>query len=154
MQRRQLDIGNRTQQIGSKAYCHGSVLNIRDRAEEELRFARWTGSRVVHIKGQLACRFHKAAVETGDGIPILGPLLNAMRLHEFAVALRGKASALNFVVGAVIVAEDVVPDSAAASCSPTPKFLAGVLAEVRYVHNAIVRLGVVGAEKAPGDHGG
>src|SRR6202020_331680 len=154
MQRRQLDIGNRTQEIGSKAYFHGSVLNIRDRAEEELYLAGWVGAGEVDIEGHLACRFHKAATEARDGIPIFRPLLDAMRLHEFAVALRGKASALDFVVGAVLVAEDVVPDFAAARCSPTPKFLAGVLAEVGYVHDAVVGLVVVNAEKVAVDIAG
>src|SRR5882757_4747685 len=122
MQRRQLEISHRAQRVGSEACCHGSVANFHDRAEEELylarwaRWARWTGARFgeVHVQGHLVCGVNKAAVETGDGIPILGPLFNAMRLHELAVALGGEAPALDFVVGSVIVAEDGVPDAAAA----------------------------------------
>ncbi len=147
MHRRQLDIANRAQRVRSKAHRHGGVRKIRDGAEEEFYLARWTGAGEVDIEGHLACRFDKAAVETGDGIPILRPLLDAMRLHEFAIALRGEASALDFVVGAVIVAEDVVPDPAAASRSPTPKFFAGVLSEVGYMDDAVVGLVVVDAEE-------
>src|ERR1700679_212577 len=103
-------------------------MDVRDRAEGEGRPARWSGAGEVevNVEGHLACRFDEATVETGDGIPILRPLFDAMRLHEFAITLGGETSALNLVVWAIVVAEDVVPDPAAAGRSPTPKFFARI----------------------------
>ena len=110
--------------------------------------------KLMALRAIWRCCFDKAAVETGDGIPILRPLLDAARLHEFAVALRGEASALDFVVWAIVVAEDVVPDPAAASGSPAPEFFAGVLPEIGYVDDAVVRLVIVDAEEIAMDIAG
>ncbi len=109
------------------------------------------------VESQLGCGFDEAAVEIGDRIPEFGPLLNAAGFHEFAVALGGEASTLNLVIWTVVIAEDLVPDPAAAGGSPTPYFFARVLAEIGYVDDAVVRLVVVDAEKVamdiPGEDG-
>src|SRR5271157_2859038 len=69
------------------------------------------------------------------------------RRHEFIVQLCFEPARLDFIVSPIVIGKEDRPNQTVVSLTPGPNLLPQDLPEVCHMHNAIIRLLVIGPEE-------